>query len=143
MTILFGDHLDLWKAEITNHCTCTKYDHETEEFTDEPADECFGDCWEMAVEDFSELTRELRASNDTGWWHVKDLNLWNGAVSGYFHAEKVADILRGMTVNSGWIMRYTVHNDHVSYSLSHHDSMGGYSQLSPVSEEDVERLGLI
>jgi len=143
MTILFGDHLDIWKGELTNSCTCTKYDPITEEFTDEPSDDCFGDCWESAVDMFAGDTEALRKANTTGWWHVKDLNLWNREVSGYFHADKVADILRGMTVNSAWIMRYTVHGDHIAYSLSHHDSIGGSSALYPVSEEDVERIGLI
>lgn len=142
MTILFGEHLNLWQAEITNECTCTKYDPETEEFTDEPADNCFGDCWESAVDLFSYDTKNLRESNETGWWHVKDLNLWNRSVSGYFHADKVVEILRGMTVNSGWILRYNVHEDHVAYSLSHHDSIGGASELWPVSDEEAERLGL-
>lgn len=142
MSILFGEHLNLWQAEVTNECTCTKYDPITGEFTDEPANECFGDCWESVVDMFSYDTKDLRESNETGWWHVKDLNLWNRSVSGHFHADKVTDILRGMTVNSGWILRYNVHADHVSYSLSHHDSIGGASELWPVSEDEAERLGL-
>ena len=142
MTILFGDHLNLWQSEVSNDCTCTKYDAIKEEFTDEPADDCYGDCWEFVVDSFSENTKTLRESNETGWWHVKDLNLWNRTVSGYFHAEKVVDILRGMTVDASWTLRYNVQADHVSYSLSHHDSMGGASQLWPVGEAEVERLGL-
>ena len=43
MTILFGDHLSLWQSEVSNDCTCTKYDAINEEFTDEPADDCYGD----------------------------------------------------------------------------------------------------
>jgi hypothetical protein len=39
-------------------------------------------------------------------------------------------------------MRYTVVNDAVHYSLSHHDAMGSQTTLTPVSSDDAEALGL-
>lgn len=127
------------RHEITNTCTCVEFDEEENEL---PASDCWGVCWHNTVDDFADDTEELRNSNETGWWKVTDLNLWSGNVSGYFRAEKVEDILHGMTVNSEWIMRYTAFPDRVEYSLSHHDSMGSSSTLTAVTEEEVEELGL-
>lgn len=130
------------KGEITNACTCTVYDEATGEYTEELATECYGDCWEYSVEDFTNVTKELMDSNETGWWKVSNLRLWNGEVSGYFHAEKVTDLLAGMTVRGDWTMRYEVFSDRIEYSLSHHDAMGSASVLTPISDEQREELGL-
>ena len=132
----------IYTGEITNTCTCTKYDPVTEEYTDEPSEECYGSCWDFAVEDFANVTEDLRDANETGWWKVEDLRLWNREVSGYFHATKIEDIIRGMAVNSAWIMRYEVFGDRIQYSLSHHDAMGSNSTLRPVSEDEREETGL-
>ena len=129
-------------GEITNTCTCTVYDEVTGEHTDEPTEHCWGYCWDYAVEDFSNVTEDLRNSNETGWWKVSDLRLWHGEVSGYFYAETTEKLIDGMTVNSAWSMRYTVFPDHIEYSLSHHDAMGSATVLTPVSDEEREELGL-
>ena len=124
-------------GEITNDCTCTLYDDVAEEYTDEPAPFCYGDCWEDSVYFFGLCTEDLRNSNPDGWWAVEDIRLWNGNVSGYFQATNVADIIRGMTVNSSWIMRYRVYADRVEYSLSHHDApMGSGSVLRPMRDDE-------
>jgi hypothetical protein len=125
---------------ITNSCTCVDCDPETG--MEQASDGCYGWCWEDVLSDFEYDTKELRESNETGWWKVSDLRLWSGEVSGYFHATTVKDILRGMTVNSEWTMRYTAYPDRVEYSLSHHDAMGSASTLTAVSEEEREELGL-
>jgi hypothetical protein len=130
-------------GEITNNCTCTVYDSDSGEYTDEPAGECFGDCWEYALEDFGMVTQELRDNNDTNWWHVENLQLWNRRASGLFHANNVLGLLEGMTVRSDWTMRYTVFSDRIEYSLSHHDApMGSNSTLRAVTEEQREEWGL-
>lgn len=125
--------------EITNCCTCTTYNEDTQKWDD--TTECYG-CWDDTLYDFNCETHDLQESNETGWWKVSNLRLWSGEVSGYFHATKVEDILRGMTVNSAWTMRYTAYPDRVEYSLSHHDAMGSASTLTAVSEDERERLGL-
>jgi hypothetical protein len=130
-------------GEITNHCTCTVYDEETGEYTNEPTEVCYGECWEMAVEDFTHVTQELRDSNETGWWRVDGLRLWNGNVGGLFHADTVKKLIEGMTVNSDWEMRYKVFPFHIEYSLSHHDApMGSFTKLYPVTESQREEWGL-
>ncbi len=125
------------KGTITNGCSCVTYNEETGDWQDAP--ECWGDCWDCAVEDFENVTESLRNNNLTDYWKVENLRLWNGEVSGHFEAKNVKDLLRGMTVNSEWIMRYEVFADRIEYSLSHHDSpMGSASVLRPVSEEEYE-----
>ena len=128
------------KGEITNGCTCTEYDEATGEYTDEPADICYGDCWEQAVEDFTNVTEELRKANETDYWKVENIRLWHGNVSGYFHAKDVASLIEGMTVNGMWAMRYTVYSDRIEYSLSHHDALGSASVLRAVTEEEYEEV---
>ena len=128
---------------MTNSCTCTVYDSDSGEYTDEPAAECYGDCWEYLLEDFTMFTEELRDNNETNWWRVENLQLWNRQVSGTFYAKTVADIIRGMTVNSEWTVRYTVFSDRIEYSLSHHDApMGSNSTLRAVTEDEREQWGL-
>lgn len=130
--------------EITNTCTCTVYDEETGEHTDEPAEYCDGWCWDCATEQFAQDTKTFRESNETGWWKVSNLRLWNGDASGYFYAkpDNVLEILRGMTVNSAWILRYTPYDDRIEYSLSHHDAMGSATTITAISDEEREELGL-
>ena len=132
-------------GELTNNCTCLTYeeDGETKSVDTEYDSTCYGDCWEYAVEDFANITEELRNSNETDWWKVSNLRLWDGESSGYFHAKTVADLIEGMTVRSDWSMRYEVHADRIEYSLSHHDSpTGSGTTLTAVSEEQREELGL-
>ena len=129
-------------GEITNNCTCVMLD-ENGERTEEPTSYCYGDCWADSVDDFTYITDELRDSNETNWWRVENLRLWNGEVSGLFHAVKVEDILHGMAVRGEWTMRYEVFADRIEYSLSHHDApMGSKSVLRCVSDEEREEWGL-
>lgn len=131
------------KGEITNACDCLTYtDDDGNEVSIDDTYTCFGDCWEFAVEDFAMVTEDLRNANETGWWKVTNLRLWNGEVSGYFPATTVAGLLEGMTVRGDWRMTYEVFADRIEYSLSHHDAMGSASTLTPVTEEERENLGL-
>lgn len=132
------------KGTLTNSCTCLTYeeDGETKSVDTEYGSTCYGDCWEYAVEDFAMVTEELRDSNETNWWKVSNLRLWNGEVSGYVHAKTVADLIEGMTVRSDWSMTYEVFPDRIEYSLSHHDAMGSASTLTAVTDDEREELGL-
>jgi hypothetical protein len=128
------------KYELTNQCTC---DNEAD-YTS-----CYGYCWEDNVNDFYNVNEKFLNSNDTGWWRVTNLGLWDGNHSGYFYVQptdkpwvEAQNIVAGMTVNSAWIMRYTPYDDRIEYSLSHHDSMGSNTTLTAVSEEEREELGL-
>ena len=101
------------------------------------------------MEDFYNVNEKFLNSNETGWWKVSNLGLWDGDHSGYIYVKPskhawmdTARIVEGMTVRSEWNMRYTPYDDHISYSLSHHDSMGSSTTLTAVTEEQREELGL-
>ncbi len=127
--------------EITNTCTCVTYDENTGDFIEAP--ECWSGCWEEQKEDLLQITEHLWDSNETDWWHVTGLRLWNGETGGYFYADTIDDLIEGMTVRSEWIMRGTVYDDRIEYSLSHHDApTGSNTTLTPVTEEQREELGL-
>lgn len=128
------------KFKYTNTCTCAYYDEETNESI--PSLECWGDCWEYVLDDFKEITAHLFDANETNWWKVSNIRLWDGESSGYFFADNIKELIYGMTVNSEWIMTGEVFNDCIQYSLSHHDAMGSNTTLTMVTEEQREELGL-
>jgi len=130
------------QGEITNTCTCTVLDPETfEEVLDEhgepiPTIECYGDCWEYALETFGMDTEEIRMANPDGWWGIENVRLWHGDVSGYAQARTVAELVQAMTVRSSWIMRYSVFPDRIEYNLAHHDApTGSASVIRPMPED--------
>lgn len=135
------DQFQTLHFEITNSCTCEFYDEEKDEYF--PSENCWGDCWEFSVEDFTNITNHLFEKNETGWWKVSKLRLWDGDVSGFFHADSALKLLQGMSVRSEWYMRGDVYEDRIEYSLSHHDApMGSSSTLTIISEDEREELGL-
>lgn len=121
---------------MTNVCDCESEGDDFDFAT------CYG-CWDDYVEDFREATDELVRANETGWWRVRGLRLWDGEHGGYFRAETTLDLIRGLAVDSAWTMRYAVRDGAIHYSLSHHDApMGSNSVAEPVSQETVDALGL-
>lgn len=129
------------KFEYTNTCTCNSYNEETDEY--EPTNDCYGDCWEFVVEDFTNITDKLFDNNETYWWKINGFRLWDGDHSGFIKAKTPLELLRGMTVNSEWIIRGEVFDDHINYSLSHHDApTGSNTRLTIISEQEREDYGL-
>ena len=122
------------QGEITNTCTCV-------DDNDTPVDYCYGTCWEWAVETFTADTADFFASNATDYWRIRGLRLWAGEVSGVAHCKTPMDLLRAMTVDSEWTMRYSVYGDRLEYSLSHHDApTGSATVVTTVTEEEAEEL---
>ena len=101
-------------SELTNTCTCTVYDELTDSFT--PATECDGFCWESELEFFGECVKDILSQ--ASWFRVEAVRLWNGDFDAIFRADNVADFVRGITVNSEWILRYQVFADRVEFSLA-------------------------
>jgi hypothetical protein len=104
--------------------------------------ECDGICWMMALEDFTDITSGLFEVNETMWWKVSNLGLWDGNHSGYGYAKDAESLLELMTVRSDWNIKGKVFNDRIEYSLSHHDSMGSNTVVTMITEEQKEELGL-
>jgi hypothetical protein len=117
--------------EIQNTCICTD---ENGEYTND----CY-DCWEDQLSDFHYAVKEFFDSNPTFYFQIGGLKLWNREVSGIAKCETPLQLLNAMTVNSEWIMRYTVHENAIEYSLSHHDApMGSASWVRHATEEQIE-----
>jgi hypothetical protein len=104
--------------------------------------ECDGICWMMALEDFTDITSGLFEVNETSWWKISNLGLWDGNHSGYGYAKDAEALLELMTVNSDWNIKGKVFNDRIEYSLSHHDSMGSNTVVTMITDEQREELGL-
>jgi hypothetical protein len=128
------------KFEYTNSCTCQVYDEELDQYCD--SDDCFGHCYDEMIEDFKTITSHLFDMNKTGWWMIKNIRLWNRETSGFVRADDVAELIKGMTIDSEWIMRGEILDDRIEYSLSHHDAMGSASSVSIVKESEMELYGL-
>lgn len=132
-----GYEVTKW-SEYKEHKELTGHDDTEEKEIErkwdwEKGDTCIEICWEDGLENFSYTTSELREKNPLGFWRVSGIQLWNRQIGGIFEAKTVEDIISHMTVQNSWIMKYTVHDDHITYSLSHHDApMGSASRLEPV-----------
>ena len=116
-------------TEITNECSCQNYDADTDTFTD--SEYCYGVCWDDTLEMFSYDVADLLEKNPSGVWRIEGLPLWSGSVDGYGEATTASELLRIITVNSSWILRYAIDNDEIHAVLSHHDvPMGGKMTIS-------------
>lgn len=130
----------VYEFEFGNLCSCM----ESDDFIMIEAlqTECDGICWEMALEDFTDITSGLFEVNETYWWKISNLGLWDGNHSGYGKAKDAQSLLELMTVRSDWYIKGKVFNDRIEYSLSHHDSMGSNTVVTMITDEQREELGL-
>jgi len=127
--------------EYTNTCTCEVYDDESDEYI--PLEYCDGSCYDYIIEHFGQITSHLFDANETGWWMVSNIRFWDGNRSGFVKAQTAPELLRGMGVNSEWIMRGEILEDRIEYSLSHHDApMGSASCVGIITEDQREEYGL-
>ena len=130
----------IFEFDYVNTCTCAE-DEDFVMFNALQID-CEGECWQRVLEDFTDLTIDLFDENETLWWKVSNLALWDGNHSGYGYAMCAEDLLSLMSVKSEWRMKGKVFNDRIEYSVSHHDSMGSNTVVTMVTEEQREELGL-
>lgn len=124
-----------WKGwtEISNSCTCTTLNENNEEVA---TDYCDGFCWESTMDYFAEVTKPLFTKNDHKLWQVSGLPLWNRTIDGVFEAETPETLLRGITVNSEWTLRFKVIATTMRCWLAHHDApTGGHYSVTIGSPE--------
>jgi hypothetical protein len=89
------------------------------------------------LEFFGECVKGILAQSE--WFRVEAVRLWNGDFDAIFRATTVAEFVRGITVNSEWILRYEVFADRVEFSLSHHDApTGSASVVRPLVADESE-----
>ena len=124
-----------YSAEYTNTCSCEVWNEETDECV--PANDCYGDCWDFTVEDFANITEHLFSENSQGF-RITGFPVWNGTIDGYFSARNASELLNAITPDrTEWRLELTVHADHLTGRLYHHDApMGGNIVVTPFSEEE-------
>ena len=124
-----------YSAEYTNTCSCEVWNEETDECV--PANDCYGDCWDFTVEDFANITEHLFSDHNQGF-RITGFPVWNGTVDGYFSARNASELLNAITPDrTEWRLEVTVHADHLTGRLYHHDApMGGNIVVTPFSEEE-------
>lgn len=124
-----------YSAEYTNTCSCEVWNEETDECV--PANDCYGDCWDFTVEDFSNITEHFFSENNQGF-RITGFPVWNGTIDGYFSARNASELLNAITPDrTEWRLEVTVHADHLTGRLYHHDApMGGNIVVTPFSEEE-------
>jgi len=117
---------------ITNACTCVTYNDDSGDWEEAP--ECWGDCWNEQVEDFQQITEHLFTENNQEF-RIEGFPRWDGPVSGTFHARTPEKLLESITPDrTEWRLELTIHENHLTGALSHHDGSGTIT-VTPIAQE--------
>jgi len=117
---------------ITNACTCVTYNDDSGDWEEAP--ECWGDCWNEQVEDFQQITEHLFTENNQEF-RIEGFPRWDGPVSGTFHARTAEKLLESIPPDrTEWRLELTVHENHLTGALSHHDG-SGIITVTPIAQE--------
>lgn len=117
---------------ITTHCACV--DENGVEFYNEY---CDGTCYDYALEDFAQVVEPLLQS--TNYFKIGGIQLWDNTVGGIAKCDNAQDLIRAMSVNGEFILRWEFDDstNSLGATLSHHDCpMGCYVKVEPVDEPD-------
>ena len=132
-TRIIPTETETYTAVYQNTCSCGSYNDETDEF--EPANDCYGDCWHDTVQDFENITGHLFTDHNQGF-RITGFPTWHGTVDGHFSARNADELLCSITPDrTEWRLELTVHADHLTGVLSHHDGTGVIT-VTPFSEDD-------
>lgn len=119
-----------YTAEYTNECSCEISNETYDEFA--PSNDCYGNCWELQVEDFAHITEHLFTDNNQEF-RITGFPVWDGTIDGTFHARTAEKLLESITPNgTEWRLELTVHATHLTGRLYHHDApTGGNITVTP------------
>lgn len=130
--------VDKIEATMESHCTCTRYDDELDEWTEEPSDYCYG-CWDDAKYDFTEnlLYPWYAANNYHDNTPIKIVGTRMTWMSRSGYKETYAkDILDDLMINGEFTLRWTLEGDKLSCIRSSHDEMGAHFEFELRDEEE-------
>jgi len=117
---------------ITNTCICVTFNDDSGDWEEAP--ECWGDCWNEQVEDFQQITEHLFTENNQEF-RIEGFPRWDGPVSGTFHARTAEKLLESITPDrTEWRLELTIHENHLTGALSHHDGSGTIT-VTPIAQE--------
>lgn len=122
---------------ITTMCTCEAYDIESD--TSRPSDYCYGDCWDMQVEDFGQVVEPLfnrDAVGDKYPFTIDGIRLWDRTIGGVALVKNAEDLVRAMSVNSDYTLEWEFDDEtnNLGARLSHHDGTG-WVTVSPMDAD--------
>jgi hypothetical protein len=118
---------ELQWTNVTSQCTCTVYDETTE--TESESEECFGFCWEDAMNSFEGHCGDFFDGSKHDY-HFDNFGRWDGGYSGCIPAKTGREFIQKLTDRigdwSGWYV-LTERNGEPTllFTLSHHDSPTG------------------
>ena len=104
-------------SEITTTCECGEWNDDETVFT--PSQDCYGDCWQDTISQFAEEAKSLLDISES--WVISGLPLWNRDVSGTAKIKNAEGLLRALTVQGEWNLRFNIHPTRIVCHLSHHD----------------------
>lgn len=116
---------------IATHCTCV--DEEGNEAYNE---NCYGDCFQWALEDFAMAVEPLFA--ESNYFKISGIQLWDSTVSGFAKCISARELVNAMSVRGEFILRWEFDDETntLGARLSHHDCpMGCYVTAEPVPED--------
>jgi hypothetical protein len=128
---------------LTNDCVCTKFDEETgEEMVDEngdpiPSDYCH-ECYEEELDVFNDFILDEwlarnNADRDSRIVVSTEAMNWN-KVAGYASVS-AKDLVDTLSINSSWILRFTLDEQLLTVVRSSHDELGSFFIVSFEPEE--------
>lgn len=122
---------------ITTTCTCETYDPATD--TSTSSEYCYGDCWDMQVEDFGQVVEPLFDGDTIDGKHpftIEGIRLWNRTIGGDVLVKDARELVRAMSVDSDYTLRWEFDDETNSLgaNLSHHDGTG-WVTVSPMDAD--------
>lgn len=128
--------------EITNGCTCEVINSTSVGY--EPSYECFG-CFDEDKASLDEIVIQpwLKANGieDGDLIRIDGMNMnWNHT-SGYgFIEASIENIIDALSINSEFILRFTLDGKNLSVSRSSHDELGALFMFSIATQAEIEEM---
>ncbi len=110
-------------THLQNQCTCTDYDEESGAETE--SGECYGYCWEDAMESFEAHCGNFFDKHRHDY-HIEGFGRWDGSYSGIIAARTGREFVQKLTDRIGsWNGSYTMSEKDgeqvLLFSMAHHD----------------------
>ncbi len=142
----------MFEVEISNNCSCVKYDDEGDEVLDEqgnpvPAEWCSDFCWTDPMDSIDFMLAEWMTANELDP-KDEDISLYIGgdgigwqSRSGYTIAKSNAkDVVERLSINGDYTLRFTQDGKDLSVRRSSHDEPMGTGPLvfRLATDEEIE-----
>lgn len=138
-----------YEVELTNSCTCTVLDDDAEFDIDnyKPAEYCFGDCYDMALDDINEYW--LTNWQEANGFDEDTVIRINGYKMGWMSRTgeidiKIKEIVKTLGFDGDWILKFKFSEDYKSLDIvrySHDEPTGAMFTVSKYDSDTCEYCG--